>query len=481
MAAIDFPASPTNGQVFAAPNGVTYIYSSAYTAWQAQPMSAGFVGDFCAVSTADISLTGAGLVLICPTVLAGNAGSWYNPANGRYTPPKGRYFVSGSMSAFNGGGTGGSSIIYLRKNGVQIANGYGTTTPASNQGMAVVQYVVDANGTDYFELFGLTGASQGLCRPTFQAFPISPNANMVQGTGDFHTAFAVTGFTSTLATLFFPAAMTGNAGGWYNPSNGRYTPPAGRYFIYSTIGAGHNASATMITVTLRKNGVPLEYAVQVPGTANWVGDPSVQGVFDANGTDWFDVQASCNNGSNINSWCWFGAFPISGIKGPQGDPGAVGQAGANAFNIRATASDTINGPNYVSLFRTASAPVIDYDPTGVLSVLASNTFFTAPNAGRYHFEAYSYTVSNPAGQAMLAIQHQTSAGAVIRTYAAGENNDPNVYGATRHISLDLQMAAGERIYFLLAAQSGACNTAVSGTIGGLTAQALTYAFGHRIN
>ena len=38
---IDFPASPTNGQVFSATNGVVYVYSTAYSSWLAQNAPSG--------------------------------------------------------------------------------------------------------------------------------------------------------------------------------------------------------------------------------------------------------------------------------------------------------------------------------------------------------------------------------------------------------------------------------------------------------
>ena len=43
-------------------------------------------------------------------------------------------------------------------------------------------------------------------------------------------------------------------------------------------------------------------------------------IVDANGTDWFDIQASAGGGGGgTMATLYFQAFPISGIKGPPGD------------------------------------------------------------------------------------------------------------------------------------------------------------------
>ena len=39
------------------------------------------------------------------------------------------------------------------------------------------------------------------------------------------------GIGTTETVVSFNTIVTGNSGGWYNTSNGRFTPPAGRYFI----------------------------------------------------------------------------------------------------------------------------------------------------------------------------------------------------------------------------------------------------------
>lgn len=172
---IDFPASPADGQIFGAPNGVVYRYSTTYASWLAQnpgpPL--GGMGDFCAIHNTTWALTGSAAIMIPNTVYNGNAGSWYNATTGRYTPPAGRYRISVSTSTYNSGGTGGTSVLQLRKNGT-IINSQGATTPSAAQEVIFIEVNADANGGDYFEVWGLTGASTGtLSNLTFQSFPLT--------------------------------------------------------------------------------------------------------------------------------------------------------------------------------------------------------------------------------------------------------------------------------------------------------------------
>jgi microcystin-dependent protein len=156
-------------------------------------------------------------------------------------------------------------------------------------------------------------------------------ANVASPGGDFmaknNAGFVVP--QNVWTTIVWDTVVTGNSGGWYSTSTGRFTPPAGRYLIRSSVIMGSSANATTLNYILRKNGTQIAQGGQVPGTANWYGDPEVEVLIDANGTDWFDVQAT-GNATNITSTANSGvfmAFPISGIKGLQGDPGVAGGGG----------------------------------------------------------------------------------------------------------------------------------------------------------
>jgi len=107
--------------------------------------------------------------------------------------------------------------------------------------------------------------------------------------------------------------VTGNASGAYSTSTGRYTPPAGRFYISFTPGVmGSSTGASVAITILRKNGVQVAIAEQVPGTAGWFGDPAVHGIFDCNGTDYFEVFAQSNQANCIidTASALFLAFPI---------------------------------------------------------------------------------------------------------------------------------------------------------------------------
>lgn len=164
MAAIDFPASPTVGQSFTAGNGVIYVWNG--TLWLASGASAG--GDFAAYSSS-LAITTTQATLI-PPVTTGNSGGWYNVANGRFTPPAGRYAIMASVAA---SATAPSDLnLYLRKNGVLVQNFLDTS--ASNQwwANAVISTLVDANGADWFDIQGKASIGSN-CAISITAYPIS--------------------------------------------------------------------------------------------------------------------------------------------------------------------------------------------------------------------------------------------------------------------------------------------------------------------
>lgn len=110
-------------------------------------------------STGFILLSTVGLVLLTAPVTYGNAGNWYNVANGRFTPPAGRFRLFQNGYVFNSLATSGACSIAIRKNGVEVARNTGTA--ATNIGIPIsVEAFVNANGTDYFDVYGACGASQ---------------------------------------------------------------------------------------------------------------------------------------------------------------------------------------------------------------------------------------------------------------------------------------------------------------------------------
>src|SRR5262245_45489016 len=179
-----------------------------------------------------------------------------------------------------------------------------------------------------------------------------PLAVTSAGVGDFSAIYFGSGLPATLTTLIFPTVVSGNVGGWYSTSTGRYTPPAGRFFMYSGITGGYSAGATQLIIQLRKNGSVMASASgsATTGQANFVAEPTILYQADANGTDWFDVQVqSTSAASNVSGNCWFGAFPIS-AAGPAAGTGSswrqiarvvptAGQATIDLQNVPADIND----------------------------------------------------------------------------------------------------------------------------------------------
>ena len=150
---------------------------------------------------------------------------------------------------------------------------------------------------------------------------------------------------ASLAVVIPATVITGNSGGWYSNSTGRYSPPAGRYAICGTI-SGFNAGAVVgPQLQLRKNGTAIVTSA-TSSTAGNVCEAVVSGTFDANGADFFDLAASSGTAvTYFGSGAVFTAFPISGIKGPPGDPGTALAQNAQTGNYTLVLGDA-NGHIY---------------------------------------------------------------------------------------------------------------------------------------
>jgi hypothetical protein len=124
------------------------------------------VGDFATAGQPVVTTTAQAMIM---PVVNGNSGSYYNSATGRWTPPAGRYNLYGGLGAYSNVGNL-SVIASLRKNGIVIltnsASGF-----TNGWGLAVVETQVDANGSDYFDLWGQTSAAATGSEGHFGAFP----------------------------------------------------------------------------------------------------------------------------------------------------------------------------------------------------------------------------------------------------------------------------------------------------------------------
>jgi hypothetical protein len=330
---IDFPSSPTVGQLYTAPNGVTYQWNG--TLWLTN--SAGGSGAVQAGGGTFAPATGVDVVINFPTVMQGNTGNWLNLVNGRYTPPAGRYFLQVTHGVQAPTGGNGTWTLKPRKNGVVIPNEGASASGGPQFSIPItVGVYVDANGTDYFEWVA-NCASAGMANQGggFTAFPLSglqgPPGPLGASSGDF-CAVQTANFppaSSTFTTMILTQVVSGNAGNWYSPTTGRFTPPAGRYFIKAAYSQAC-ATANHIYIQLRKNGVVLIGDVDTSATANYFANPEVSIIVDANGTDWFDVQTQSSAGNT-----WYGAMfmAFSTQVGPQGIQGPPGVLPPNALSL----------------------------------------------------------------------------------------------------------------------------------------------------
>ena len=192
-------------------------------------------------------------------------------------------------------------------------------------------------------------------------FLAGPNVGPGYGpSGDFCATYA--GQTATPTTMALLTAMpvtAGNLGNWYVPATGRYTPPPGRYYIYGTTCIFSTASAVHHDLELRRNGVKVVEGHDTIGAINWYTDPAVSGIFDCNGTDYFELWG-CSNGA-AGTWrnITFLAYPIAGAKGPPGDQGSPGVTGGQSL-----------------IYKTALVPTPSFDLTPFGSATASR--FSSP-------------------------------------------------------------------------------------------------------
>jgi hypothetical protein len=208
------PGSPTAGALWwNSTLGALFLYyndgntSQWVPAAPAAPVSVSAStpgGDFMA---SGVPTLGSGnTVLVLPTIVSGNSGSWYNVANGQYKPPAGRYYISCGCSAGLSGAGSFQMSIGIRKNSVQTASRtYNDRTTAFTYGGVVTDGVFDANGTtDQFDVIVNVSAAASLVdRAWICAFPISgikgPPGDAAPGaviqTVNFETGAVATGTT----------------------------------------------------------------------------------------------------------------------------------------------------------------------------------------------------------------------------------------------------------------------------------------------
>jgi hypothetical protein len=131
--------------------------------------------------------------------------------------------------------------------------------------------------------------------------------------GDFwaYNSAALSGFAAAVAQISPNTVGNGNAGGWYVPGTGRYTPPAGRYHIFATCAAAAGA-AVQFTLQLRKNGVniPGAWSMETPATSGYYSTAKIGVNVDASGSDYFDLTIFPNAAGTTVNVVNFGAFAV---------------------------------------------------------------------------------------------------------------------------------------------------------------------------
>jgi hypothetical protein len=449
---IDFPASPTVGQLFVASNGVTYQWNG--TTWVTN--SAGGTGQVEAGGGTATNLNGINPINTF-TLISGNAGGWLNLGSGVYTPPPGKYFIQCTFAFQAPTGGNGTWGLLPYKNGVAIpgtgANGSGSAQFAIPITCGVY---VDANGTDTFQFMANVQAASGLMAPqggSFTAFPLTglqgPPGPLGQASGDFCAVgtppLAVTSYATVIPTVI----LSGNATNSYNPSTGRYTPPQGRYCVYATL-SGVASAASHIQLQIRKNGVAFDQGASTTGSNAWYAQPTVIVNVDANGTDWFDVQALSSSGGQSIFGMSFGAFSLNG--GPPGPPGPAGPVGTPPVGDFATAGSPALG----TTAQVMIMPVVNGNSGSTFN--PANGRWTPP-AGRYNLYGAVGAYNNTTGINTNVSLRKNGVG-IIGTNAATPVNQWNI------ATVETQVDANGTDYFDLWGSTSVGATASQGYFGG---------------
>lgn len=89
-----------------------------------------------------------------------DVGGYYDAANSKFTPPAGKYLIGARYHFTAGTADQGYIRVYLYKNGT-LFKSLNQQLPASGSLGIEANWLVDANGTDYFEIYayGATASS----------------------------------------------------------------------------------------------------------------------------------------------------------------------------------------------------------------------------------------------------------------------------------------------------------------------------------
>jgi len=228
--------------------------------------------------------------------------------------------------------------------------------------------------------------------------------------GDVSVFTASAGSSASPVTVTWQTLISGNSGSWLNLGTGRYTPPAGRYKMTFILTGNSSAGMYSVSGYITKNGALLTANAPSDTTSAASNNSTMvfDAIVDANGSDYFECVSATSAASSVGR-AWFNAFPISGIKGPPGDPGQLGfrllqrvvpTAGQATVDVTSLPSDINDLELRFSVLPTAGSTVLGlrfFDAVGTIVTTSSYSW-----QGSYTSSAQTAGAFSPAINSIMA-------------------------------------------------------------------------------
>jgi len=294
------------------------------------------------------------------------------------------------------------------------------------------------------------------------------------------------GFTPSngvAVVIVFGVVVTGNAGGWLNTTNGRYTPPAGRYLLMcnGSIQAPGGGNGGWL-LALRKNGVAVTgVGNNSSGGTLFSVTNSMAAIVDANGTDFFEFTGTANVVGMANQGCVFSAIAIQQAAQIPGTGSAWRQiarvvapaltATIDFQNIPADINDLMLSFDIVPTTNDDNLAVRIYDGGGVLLTGANYLYGVTANNNASAFGAAAVTGGSTAAAFTTGIvfnyaQTTNKVSNVANQGIAGTLRIPNIrdVSKTKRMTWDCAYLNGAATLLISATGGGTYNaaTALSG-------------------
>ena len=233
-----------------------------------------------------------------------DTGGFYDTALSRWTPPAGSLHIDAAVF-LSGVVVGGGYNLNINKNGAlfKLGTAYGVT---GNVVAIRVNFDDTCTGTDYYEVFvagttagatcngatansyftgHMVGGPKGDTGPTGPTGPVAPSwAQVGVGFRANKTANQAVGAVVTKVTF---QSEDYDQGGYYNPTNSRWTPPAGLIHIDAALYINIGLTGTNpLGLYIYKNGAFVKYSWNKSWTAFQGHQISLDDV--ASGTDYYE-------------------------------------------------------------------------------------------------------------------------------------------------------------------------------------------------